>query len=90
MKELRAKTSGRVQGVSFRYFVKEKAERLDLVGSVRNAEDGSVEVIAQGEKQNLEKLLEFLKKGNSFSKVTDVQVEWREPREDLADFSIVY
>ena len=50
MLEMHAQFTGRVQGVGFRYTAKEYAERLGLVGMVRNLSDGSVELIAQGKK----------------------------------------
>ena len=62
--EFYAKVYGRVQGVGYRYFVKEKAQNLDLFGYVKNLEDGTVEVLAQGREENLQKLIEELKMGH--------------------------
>jgi acylphosphatase len=73
---LHATVTGRVQGVSFRYFVLEKAENLDLRGWVRNRWDGSVEVTAEGPHQDLEQLLQTLRDGPPMAEVADVDFEW--------------
>ena len=73
---LQAVVEGRVQGVGFRFFVEEEAMAFDLKGWVRNRWDGNVEVIAEGERQVLEKFLAALRKGPRASEVTEVQVVW--------------
>jgi acylphosphatase len=73
---LHATVTGRVQGVSFRYFVLEQAEKLDLRGWVRNRWSGSVEVTAEGSRQNLELLLLALRDGPPMALVSDVDFEW--------------
>ncbi len=55
--------SGRVQGVGFRFFVVRAAESIGLCGTVRNLEDGSVEVVAQGTPDQLVRLESFLHHG---------------------------
>ena len=60
IQELHAYVRGWVQGVGFRYFVVENALTLGLRGYVRNARDGSVEVLAQGSRPALERLLALL------------------------------
>lgn len=64
--------TGRVQGVSYRYFTKKHANKLGIKGYVINREDGSVEVVAQGEKKDLEKFVEKLRRGPLFSKVKSI------------------
>ena len=73
---LHAMVTGRVQGVSFRYFVLEQAEKLSLLGWVRNRWNGSVEVTAEGSRQYLELLLLALRDGPPMASVTDVDFEW--------------
>lgn len=85
---LHAIVVGRVQGVSFRYFVVEQAESLDLYGWVRNKWNGSVEVIAEGSRQNLETLLQALRDGPPMAKVIDVDFEWQSYTGDFTDFQV--
>jgi acylphosphatase len=75
---LHALIIGRVQGVSFRYFVMENAETLNLLGWVRNRWDGSVEVTAEGTRQDLEQLLQALHTGPPMARVDHVEFEWQD------------
>jgi acylphosphatase len=86
--EFYAKVYGRVQGVSYRYFVKEKAQSLDIVGYVKNLEDGTVEVLAQGREENLQKLIEELKKGPFLSRVEKLDIVFRKPSDIFYRFQI--
>jgi len=54
--------AGRVQGVGFRFLAKHYADRLGLVGYVRNTQDGNVEICIAGTEKSAEKLLEIMKK----------------------------
>ena len=81
---IHARVSGRVQGVGFRYFVKEHAERLNLTGWVKNRPDGDVELEVQGTKKDVRLMLVALNQGPSMAFVlgliehhTDV-VTWEE------------
>ncbi len=73
---LHAWIDGYVQGVGFRYFVREGAAALPITGWVRNLHDGRVELVAEGERGVLEKLLNAVRKGPRGSQVTEVRVEW--------------
>ena len=66
---LRATVHGHVHGVFYRAFVESHARELNLVGCVRNLPDERVEVVAEGEKQKLKKLLERLEKGPPAARV---------------------
>jgi len=82
---------GRVQGVFFRYFVRNVAKRLNLKGFVRNLASGdAVEVQAEGEKRQLNKLLEQLKIGSPGARVERVEVKWTDYSGEFDDFSIIY
>ncbi|RAL61122.1 hypothetical protein DID88_010461 [Monilinia fructigena] len=65
--------SGRVQGVSFRYFTQKKAKSYGIIGWVRNRDDGKVEGEAQGPSSEIEKLVGDLKKGPQHAHVTDYE-----------------
>lgn len=65
--------SGDVQGVGFRYYTLKKAQILDLSGWVRNRPDGSVEAFAEGNEESLESFETALRKGPSFSRVTELR-----------------
>lgn len=81
---------GKVQGVFYRDFVAKHARHLALVGYVRNVPNFTVEVVAQGYGDNLEKLIAHLRKGPFMSKVSDVEVEWREPSKEMKTFDVVF
>ena len=68
--------SGKVQGVFYRASCQEVAQVLGLTGWVKNLQDGNVEVLAQGEKEKIEKLIEWCKKGPSGAKVSGVEIKW--------------
>ncbi len=68
-KALTGQVSGRVQGVGFRCFTQENAQRLGLSGFVRNMPDSSVEFWIQGSTINVESMLSRLLKGPEFSHV---------------------
>lgn len=82
---------GSVQGVNFRLYTKRKAKGLGLTGYVKNLTDGNVLVIAEGEKNDLYKLLKWLRtKGSPNSDVTDVIVETSEKLENYSSFRIEF
>jgi acylphosphatase len=88
MSRLHAIVEGRVQGVGFRYFVMDVAYDLGLTGWVRNRYDQTVEVTAEGQREDLEKLLIALRKGPRGSLVTDVKPEWQEALGEFSRFSV--
>jgi acylphosphatase len=90
MKEIEAIISGKVQGVSYRYFVKKKADNLWLKGEVENIPDFKVKVVAQGPAEKLEQFIGYLWKGPFGAKVSNVEISWREPSEEFRDFKIKF
>ena len=80
---------GFVQGVGFRRFVKKNALKLDLKGWVKNLPDGRVEILIQGSKENIEKLVKICEKGTFFSDIKNVQVEQEENQDEFLDFQIL-
>lgn len=87
-KRLRVFVVGWVQGVNFRAWTKAQAERLNLTGWVRNLPDGRVEVLAEGEKENLESLLTLLKGGHPWARVEKTEVNWTEDKGGFTKFSV--
>jgi len=85
---LHVQVCGRVQGVSFRYFVLSAARRLGLTGWVRNLPDGSVELIAEGPHADLDSLVEACRQGPSMARVDRVDVDWDEQSPQSRDFQI--
>lgn len=76
---LTALVRGRVQGVGFRAFTRAQALVLDLAGHVENLDDGRVEVVAEGWRDDLDLLLVRLRTGPSHAEVEDIEVIWSEP-----------
>jgi acylphosphatase len=81
---------GYVQGVFFRAFVSRQAEGLGLSGYVRNLPTGAVEVVAEGEKRQLEKLIGYLKVGPPSARVEKVVTEWAGYTGKHSGFSVRY
>jgi acylphosphatase len=79
---------GRVQGVFFRSYLAKNARELGLVGFVRNLSNGSVEVLAEGNKQQLEKLIEFMKQGPSAAHVDEYKINWSKHSGEYLQFYI--
>lgn len=80
---------GRVQGVSFRAMVKEKAEELGIAGFARNLPKGDVQVVAQGTREKLDALLDFIRSSPGASEVEQVEVRWAEgPHPKMEGFGI--
>jgi len=88
MKAKRYIVRGRVQGVGFRWFVDHEARQLGLAGWVRNNIDGTVEVLAMGNDQQLATLFNRLRQGPRAARVDDVQEIAAEPVEGLTTFRI--
>ena len=87
---LHAVIFGRVQGVFFRDFVAEHAQRLNLTGYVRNLPDGTVEVRAEGARRHVEELLGYLKIGPPSASVREVKTLWSGHSGRYSDFSVRY
>jgi acylphosphatase len=82
--------SGRVQGVFFRSETKYEAEKSGVNGWVRNLPDDRVEAVFEGEKEKVERLVEFFKHGPPGARVTGVNVAWERYSGEFEDFEIVY
>lgn len=82
--------SGLVQGIFYRFETSREAKRLNLTGWVKNEIDGKVKIMAEGEEENLEKLIEWAKKGPLLAKVDKIEVKWNKDQKEFEDFEIVY
>ena len=85
---LHANVYGRVQGVGFRAFVVETGVTLGATGWARNKWDGSVELVAEGDRRTLESLLAALQRGPRMAKVTRVDAEWQPASGDFNAFHV--
>jgi acylphosphatase len=86
---LHAFVEGFVQGVGFRYYVLREAQVYNLTGWVRNRYDGRVEVVAEGELADLNRLLQALRKGPLSSDVRNVDYTYAQARGDYDRFSVL-
>ncbi|MEW6685824.1 MAG: acylphosphatase [Candidatus Edwardsbacteria bacterium] len=84
----KAIVKGVVQGVFYRAFSQEEATARGITGYARNLWDGSVEVVAEGEKGILLDFLKALHRGPPSAHVTGVEVEWKEYSEEYIGFTI--
>ena len=70
---------GRVQGVFFRAETRDRARSLGLDGWVRNTGDGSVEAVFEGDRDRIESMLVWCRRGPSLAQVDTVDVDWETP-----------
>ena len=82
--------SGQVQGVFFRSETQDEAVRYGLTGWVRNLPDGRVEAVFEGEKDRIDRLIEFCRRGPPGARVTRVEVVWENYTGEFRDFRIRY
>ncbi|MHA1239067.1 MAG: acylphosphatase [Candidatus Odinarchaeia archaeon] len=82
--------SGRVQGVFFRAYTQEVALDHNVSGWVRNLPDGRVEAVLEGKKVDVEKVINFCRRGPPSARVEDVQVTWEPYKGEFKGFEIRY
>ncbi|MDR0909720.1 MAG: acylphosphatase [Spirochaetaceae bacterium] len=86
-----ASVTGHVQGVGFRWQAINEAQRIGgITGWVRNCEDGSVEVWAEGKKPALERFIAWLEAGPGYGRVDNVHYTWCEASGKLKSFGVRY
>lgn len=81
--------AGRVQGVGFRYFARDAARRDGIAGTVKNLEDGRVEVVACGDAEAMSRFEIALRRGPIGARVDDLHVEPGPPGTSMPDFRIL-
>ena len=82
--------SGRVQGVFFRSETRYEAKRRKVAGWVRNTSDGRVEAVFEGEKEDVEKVIDFCRRGSSGARVMKIDVRWEDYLREFKDFKVRY
>ena len=87
MRRVKLLVSGRVQGVYFRYFTQNKAKELGVLGSVKNLDDGRVEIIAEAEPAALNDFIRWCHKGPVTARVDSVEISELDCGETLNVFS---
>lgn len=81
---------GRVQGVGFRAFIQQAASQLGLTGWVRNVGYDSVEILAEGDRGEVEKFIELAKNGPRASRVENASLDWENYSGNYKGFSVKY
>jgi acylphosphatase len=79
---------GKVQGVFYRVSTKETADKLNITGTVRNTNDGNVEIVAVGNNKNINEFIEWCKHGPPRANVSDVEVT-DTPLQQSTSFNII-
>lgn len=90
MRRVHVRIYGRVQGVFFRHNTKKIADKLDVKGWVRNNPNDTVEIVAEGNDDAIEKLLNWCRKGPIGAKVDRIEVKEEKYRTEFKEFSIIY
>ena len=85
VKRLRIILNGKVQGVFFRDFAKQNANKLGIVGYARNLKNGNLEIVAQGEEDKLQEFVKLCRRGPIFAKVSGFDVD-EEPVDDVNEY----
>ncbi|MFA6561259.1 MAG: acylphosphatase [Verrucomicrobiia bacterium] len=80
--------TGRVQGVGFRYTVRQLAHEFDVVGYVRNLDDGRVEMVIEGEEGELNRFIQHIGESDLSPYIRNETVEWQPPTGEFRNFSI--
>jgi len=80
--------SGDVQGVFFRANTRDRANELGLKGWAKNLPDGRVECVFEGEKEKVERMIEFCREGPPGSRVENAEIKWEEPKGESGGFEV--
>lgn len=89
MKEIELNVNGRVQGIRFRRVVESFANKHGIRGYVRNREDGSVFIIAQGEEETLRKLLTWIQSNPGLSNISSLSYNLKAISKHYDDFTVL-
>ena len=81
---------GKVQGIGYRSFVRKYAKMLGLKGYVRNLPENKVEAVFCGDKKDIERMIEIMKKNHPLAEVKDIKVEKIDTETNFSDFHIIF
>ncbi len=81
---------GKVQGVFFRYHTQQMAFRLRITGWVKNRRDGRVEAVFEGDRDQVDQMIQWCHRGPSEARVSKVYLTWEDYTGEFEDFSITY
>ncbi|MBN1218198.1 MAG: acylphosphatase [Anaerolineae bacterium] len=79
---------GRLQAMNFRFNTQRQAKKLELTGFVRTLSDGRIEIEAQGEQNNIEKLLAWCQEEPQSSQIRSILYRYDEPKDNYTDFEV--
>ena len=82
--------TGRVQGVGFRYYATRYAENIGIRGYVKNLADGSVEILAEGEEEQIEQFKDRLEKGSGYARIDDISITFKPYEAKYQTFGVEY
>jgi acylphosphatase len=88
-KSIRLYVTGIVQGIFFRKFVKENADKYNVKGFVRNLEDGRIEIFLEGDSKGVSEIVELCKKGPKHSQIKNTEIK-EEKFQNFRDFKILH
>ena len=88
MKQARILIEGRLQRMNFRLETQRQAQKLDLVGFVRNLSDGRIEIEIQGDEDNLETMLKWCQKEPHGSQIRSIFYRYDEPNKHYTEFTV--
>lgn len=88
VKRLELKINGLVQGVGFRYWARKEAKKSGFTGYVRNADNGSAEVVAEGEEKDLKNFINWCYNGVGTAQVSRIDQSWLEATGEFCSFMI--
>lgn len=88
MERVEISVRGRVQGVAFRWYTQQKALSLGLLGWVANRPDGSVQIVAEGSRRDLETFCDWAMRGPEHARVDGHEISWGKAAGEFDDFRI--
>ena len=80
--------TGRVQGVWYRSYTKDKAQKIGLTGWIRNLENGDVEAIFEGEEKAIEEMIVWCYSGSPLAEIDDIQTMYEKFSDEFEEFTI--